>query len=153
MADNQVNKDVCKEKHVSVNEKLVGLKANIHTSKESLSNRLDEVSAALLGDRTSPGGLLRDIVEVKKDVERTKTNINEKIKSQNTKITLCIGLIVILIGGRFFGVSFDTIKKYFKPHSPTPITAPAPIEEENDKIPKEIRDYIKERLNNTEESE
>ena len=75
-----VNKNICEEKHKAVEDKLIGLKANIHTSKESLSNRLDEVDAALLGDRSSPGGLLRDFVDIKNEFTRHEEEMETKFK-------------------------------------------------------------------------
>ena len=158
-SENLINKDLCKEKHKAVDDNIVDLRANIHTSKESLGNRLDEVDnelqKALLGDVMSPGGILRDIVEIKNDMKRVvddtekyEKDVDDKIKIQNFRIKLCIGLVVILIGGKFFGFSLDTIKKYFKPDKPITSTSSTLTEEDSNDIPIEIKEFIKKQLEN-----
>jgi hypothetical protein len=163
-----ISKDVCEEKHKAVNDKFIDLKANIHTSKESLSNRLDEVDTALLGDRRSPGGLLRDFVDVKNELKDHKDNINEKLQrhekqvgkdfvhhqekvASNVKflskaVWIAMGLSVMALGGRFFGISIDMIKGMFSVEQ-TPVVAPAPPVEENTEIPEELQQMIKDFIN------
>lgn len=158
--DNLVPKDICEKEHQVVDDKLVDLKANIRTSKESLGNRLDKVDTelhkALLGDITSPGGLLSDvkalktnIKKAKEDWEEHKDTIDDKIKTQNFRMKLCLILVGILIGGKVLGFSITAIVDYMKPPTkPTPIVAPAPEIEGNDKVPQAIKDFIKEQLEN-----
>ena len=151
-----ISKDVCEEKHKAVEDKFIDLKANIHTSKESLSNRLDEVDTALLGDRRSPGGLLRDFIDIKNELEDHKGSIDEKIKRHEKQISkdfvhhqenvssnlkflskavwIAMGLSVMALGGRFFGISIEMVKGMFDAE-PAPIVAPAPVYEEYPGVP------------------
>lgn len=156
MATNQertVRKDDCEEKHKAVNEKFCDLKANIYTSKESLSNRLDEVDVALLGDRKSPGGLLRDIIDIKEELEEYKEdttkelgyykeNIINQINYLKWMAWIAMGLAVLAMGGKFFGISLEQIKKHFKPDSITK----KQTEVKEDVVPKEIQEYIKQQI-------
>jgi hypothetical protein len=130
-----VKKDICDEKHQIVCNKIIDLKANIHTSKESLSNRIAEVDAALLGDRSSPGGLLRDVIELKKEVKEYNEKTEKELKEYNEKtlqniitykenitkdinflkaiVSFTLGLIVLMLGGKFFGIDLKTCIDYF----------------------------------------
>lgn len=154
--DNLVNKEVCKEKHETVGKNFAEMKANIYTSKESLGNRLDTVGAelrkAMLGNENNPGGVLRDIIEIKRDMKRLQaTNtehekrINEKVGTQNFRIKLCVGMVVILLGGKFFGFSLEGVKEFFTLKPPTPIVASSPVIED-DNVPQEMQELIKQIL-------
>ena len=142
MSENYINKDVCNEKHKFVDNKFIELKANIRTSKESLSNRLDEVDIALLGNRRFPGGLLRDFIEIQNDLQEHKEDIEENIERHEKQIEkdfkhhketvannvkflpkavyITMGLSVMSLGGKFFGISIDMVKDIFNSES-TPI--------------------------------
>lgn len=146
-----VNKGICEEKHKAVNEKFVDLKANIHTSKESLSNRLDEVDAALLGDRRTPGGLLRDFVDIRNELTRYEKGINKELKHHKEniakdmkfmgwKIWIAIVLATLAVGGRISGIS---IKDLFQ-KKPTPVVTTAPVieEDDNNAVPKVIKELV-----------
>lgn len=159
--DNLVQKDVCEKEHQVIKEKFTDLKANIHTSKESLSNRLDEVDIALLGDRKSPGGLLRDFAEMKEELDRHeeevnteikhhKENVTKEIKFLNKTVWVAIGISVIAMGGKFFGIDVSTIKNVFS-NKTTPVVAPAPEIKENNDVPEELKILIKEFIENQEQ--
>lgn len=167
MAENEINKDVCAEKHKTVDEKLVDLKANIRTSKESLSNHLDEVDAAIRGDRNSPGGLLRDVQdmqeefdthegEVRRELDRIEKDVKIEIahhKENTTKdivflrwvIGVSMGLSVLAFGGRFLGFNVENLKENFKK---TPVVQTAPPVEEDKTIPDELKEILEELLKN-----
>ena len=151
-----VGKDICSEKHKAVEDKLIGLKANIHTSKESLSNRLDEVDVALLGDIISPGGLLRDFVDIKNEFTRHEEEMETKFKYHKEAIAkdlkfigwktwIAVGISVIALGGKFFGISINSIKGLF-PEKTTPVVTTAPDVEDNydNTIPIEVREFVNE---------
>jgi hypothetical protein len=155
--DKLVSKDVCEEREKASNNKFADMKANILTSKESLSNRIDEIDVALLGDRRDPGGLLRDIVEMQNEIERHEKSVQTEMQHHEESIAkdmkylskiawIAMGLSVIAMGGRFFGISIDTIKGIFNKKEPTPISAPAPKIEEDETVPQEIKDYIQKEL-------
>ena len=146
--DNLVQKDMCDIEHKIVHEKLVDLKANIHTAKESLGNHLDEVDAevhkALLGNVDSPGGLLADVDDLKTNMKTAKIDwdehkkiINDKIDTQNFKMKICLILVGILIGGKILGYSITSIVDYMKPPiKSAPVVVPKPtIEEDNNVLP------------------
>jgi hypothetical protein len=129
MADNDiVKKDICEEKHKSIKTEIVGLKANITTSKESLSNRLDEVDIALLGDRTDPGGLLRDIIEIEKELKAHQEKVTKELRKQNNKIYVGLIILALIFGGKFLGVSIDTIKNFFETKTTIKNVQPEKIE-------------------------
>ena len=162
-----VSKGVCEERHQAVSEKFEDLKANIRTSKESLSSRLDEVDVALLGDRKSPGGLLRDFIDIKnelsehkdavadelkrhekqveKDFNHHKENVSSSLKFQGKAVWIAMGLSVMALGGRFFGISIDMVKGLFDKDK-TPVVQEAPIIEEDDSVPEELKQLIKDYL-------
>lgn len=151
---NLVTNDSCTDRTNAMTDKIIDLKANIHTSKESLGNRLDKVDSelqkALLGDVGSPGGLCGEVSDLKRDVEEATNNwkehrkiVDDNVKSQNFRMKLCIILVALLLGGRILGYSISAVVNYMKP---TPITAPAPIEEEDYEIPAKIKDFIREEL-------
>ena len=156
--DKLVNKDICEKEHKNLEDKLTDLRANIHTSKESLGNRLDtvhsELNKALLGSISSPGGLMRDVANLKDNAEKQKKSkdeyekrLNEKINSQNTKIKICLILFSLILGGKFLGFSVKAVFDYIKPiKEPTPIVKPVELEEENKEVPQAVKDYIKQQL-------
>lgn len=158
--DNLISKDICKKEHQAVNDKLVDLKANIHTSKESLGNRLDKVDIelhrALLGDIASPGGLMADVEDLKTDIKKAKKDwkehkniLDDKVKTQNFRMKLCLILVGIILGGKFLGYSITTVVDYMKPTAkPTTVVTPSPEIEENNEVPQVIKDFIKEQLKN-----
>ncbi|MCK5763844.1 MAG: hypothetical protein KAH05_06975 [Clostridiales bacterium] len=155
--DSYINKDVCNEKHKFVDNKFIELKANIRTSKESLSSRLDEVDIALLGNRRFPGGLLRDFLEIQRDLEEHKTEIEESISrhekqiekdfkhhketvSNNVKflskaVWITMGLAVMSLGGKFFGISVDMVKDIFSNET-------IPIVDTVEYVPEKTRNII-----------
>lgn len=143
MGDSRVSKEICEEKHDNIKYNLAGLKANIHTSKESLSNRLDKVNDALIGDTSKPGGLLRDIIELGKDIKGHKESIKKDIATQNFKMKLCLIMCFLVIGGKFLGTNLMSIKDYFFPSITTTISTPASKEKD---VPIEIQEYIKKQL-------
>jgi len=154
--DNLISKEVCDHKSNEVREKIIDLKANIHTSKESLGNRLDkvdlELQKALLGDVGSPGGLCGTVSELKRDIEEARKDwiehkniIDDKVKTQNFRMKLCFILLALIIGGKFLGFGISTVMDYMRPPiKPTPITAPAPIEETDNSVPTELKVLIQE---------
>jgi len=152
--DNKVNKDLCEERNSRIKDSLIGLKANILTSKESLSNRLDKVNDALIGDNSDPGGLLRDVRDMHEKIKSHNDSVDKAIDTHQKLIAKDIkllykltwvtwGFIAILMGGSFFGISIDNIKNFI---NPTPIVKTIPKIESTKKIPIEIKEYIKEFL-------
>jgi hypothetical protein len=152
--ENKVSKELCEERNSSIKDSLTGLKANIRTSKESLSNRLDKVNDALIGDASDPGGLLREVRDMHEEINRhnaavdKEIDMHQKLTAKDIKLIYKLtwvtwGFIALLLGGSFFGISLDKVRSFVKP---TPIVKVIPKTEETEKLPVEIREYIKEIL-------
>ena len=147
--DNQFNKEVCDLKHSNIKDKLGGLKANIDTSKESLSIKLDEVNSALLGNVAAPGGLLRDTIETNKEIKRHKEDVQKEITRLRHIVYICFIGVALLLGGKISGLSLNNIIQYFRP---TPVVIPAPEVEKNKDVPVDVQEYIKKQLDTYEKN-
>jgi hypothetical protein len=114
-----------KEEQKKVRESEQEIKLKLQSLKEDNKNLKDKIvlSEKRIGDK------IDNLVTFDDGLKGNgKPGIWENIRTIKRTQYILIGFVVIMLGGRFFGISFDNVKDFFKPETKIAVVEKSIIE-------------------------